>query len=540
MLPTIGEVLALPAMRRGAPTVVAGRAGLANHVRWAHSAELSDIAHLLRGGELLMTTGIALPGADTELAAYANELATVGVSGLVVELGRRWSTALPPALVAACDAAGLPLVTLSREVAFVTITQAVGELVVDAQLDELRTTERVHETFTELSVAGAGIDEILAEVARISGLPVVLESIRHQVLGYDAADEPAREVLAGWARRSRAVESTRRSTYHQAEGWLVTTVGARGDDWGRLVLVSPEPPPRRHLVLLERAASALALHRLLARDRESLERQTHRTLLSALTAAAPEPSMIERCADAGVPLNDRLLVGLTVLPHARGGELTATVAAQELVRDLAEATASAARSARIPALVAVAGDDTVSCLLSLPPEQPDRPPVDRLAAEVHRAAAELPHGLPVLVAAGTPVEGPGQAWRTLTEARHVGSAAARSPAHRPCHRLNDVHLRGLLHVLGDDDRLAAFTERELGALVTYDEEHGGALLASLRTFVDHGGNKTAAAAASHLSRPAYYERLTRVERILDVDLSDPETMTSLHVALLARDILAAG
>ncbi|NDL58273.1 PucR family transcriptional regulator [Phytoactinopolyspora mesophila] len=538
MLPTVAEVLALPAMRRGAPQVVAGSNGLTKSVRWAHSAELSDIAHLLRGGELLMTTGIALPSDDTELAGYANGLASVGVSGLVVELGRRWRSALPPALVDACDHAGLPLITLSREAAFVTITQAVGELVVDSQLEELRTTERVHETFTELSVAGAGISEILAEVARLSGLPVILESIKHQVLGYDAAHEPARELLAEWAKRSRAVESTERTTYHQPEGWLVTIVGARGDNWGRLVLVSPEPPPRRHLVLLERAASTLALHRLLARDRESLERQTHRTLLAALsTSTPPDADVVDRCADAGVPLHARKLIGLAVLPHAGDAAPPATLTAQELVRDLAEATAGAARTSRVAALVAVTSDNVVGCLLSLSPTDDDRALVDSFAADIHRAAIELPRGLPVLVAAGTPVDGAGMAWRTLTEARQVASAAGRTSANRSCHRLHDVHLRGLLHVMIDDERLTAFTERELAALNTHDNKHGGTLLASLRTFVDHGGNKTAAAAASHLSRPAYYERLARIERILNVDLSDPETVTSLHVAILAQEIL---
>jgi PucR family transcriptional regulator, purine catabolism regulatory protein len=540
VLPTVAEVLALPAMRRGAPALLAGRSGLAKSVRWAHSAELSDIAHLLRGGELLMTTGIALPSDDAELVEYANELAAVGVSGLVVELGRRWHTTLPGPLVDTCDQAGLPLIALSREAAFVTITQAVGELVVDAQLEELRTTERIHETFTELSVAGAGISEILAEVARLSGLPVVLESIKHQVLGYDAAHEPAQELLTDWAKRSRAVESTTRTTYHQSAGWLVTTVGARGDTWGRLVLISPEPPPRRHLVLLERAASALALHRLLARDRESLERQIHRTLLAALSSSAPpDPDVVARCADAGVPIQGRQLVGLAVLPHAGDSAPPASLAAQELVRDLAEATARAARTSRVAALVAVTSDDVVGCLLSASAMQDHRAMVDGLAADIHRAASDLPRSLPVLVAAGTPVEGPGVAWRTLTEARQVAFAAARSSADRPCHRLHDVHLRGLLHILIEDERLAAFTERELSALTRYDEHHGSTLLDSLRTFVEHRGNKTAAATASHLSRPAYYERLARIERILNVDLSNPETVTSLHVALLAQEILTA-
>ena len=57
-VPTVAEVLAMPAMRGAGPEVVAGQQGLGRQVRWVHSAELADIAPLLRGGDLLLSTGI--------------------------------------------------------------------------------------------------------------------------------------------------------------------------------------------------------------------------------------------------------------------------------------------------------------------------------------------------------------------------------------------------------------------------------------------------------------------------------------------------
>ncbi len=45
---------------------------------------------------------------------------------------------------------------LHREVRFAALTQAVGERLVDEQLAELREAQRVHDTFTELSIAEAG------------------------------------------------------------------------------------------------------------------------------------------------------------------------------------------------------------------------------------------------------------------------------------------------------------------------------------------------------------------------------------------------
>jgi purine catabolism regulator len=207
--PTVAEVLALPVVRHGGPRVVAGARGLDARVRWVHVAEVADIAHLLRGGELVLTTGIALPDDDAALAGYVADLAGIGVVGLVVELVRHWSEALPTALVTAAEQHGLPLVTLSRETRYVTVTEAVNGLVIDAQVAELREAERVHQTFTELTVAGAEPGAVLREVARFTGQPVVLETLSHEVLAYDSAGTDPGELLGRWQERSRRVGAGR-------------------------------------------------------------------------------------------------------------------------------------------------------------------------------------------------------------------------------------------------------------------------------------------------------------------------------------------
>jgi purine catabolism regulator len=72
-------------------------------------------------------------------------------------------------------------------------------------------------------------------------------------------------------------------------------------------------------------------------------------------------------------------------------------------------------------------------------------------------------------------------------------------------------------------------------LLARDAKSGSRLVEILRYFCEQGGNKSAAAAAAHLSRTAYYQQLSRVEQVLGVSLDDPESMLSLHVALLALD-----
>jgi purine catabolism regulator len=538
VLPTLADVLRLDAVRRGEPRVVAGADRLDARVRWVHSAEVTDIAHLLRGGELVLTTGIALPDEPDRLRRYVAELAEVGASGLIVELGRKYASALPAALISAAEEYGLPLIAWARETPFVDVTEAVHAQIIDAQLAELRASDKLHEVFTQLSVDGAPPDEVVRQVARLSGRPVVLENLAHQVLAADAAGADPTELLASWETRSRAVRAEERTAYDASSQWLVTVVGARGEDWGRLIIAGEGPPSPRDGVLIERAATTLALGRLLDQHAQSLERQAHGSIIAGILAHAySDPQEAAARARAlGVPLTGRRLLGIVVLPCPAG------TAELPPLAELADATAAACRDASLAALVGTLDEGSPQARVGVLASLPARAEDERILREVakrlraHHAvggAPEAGHGF--VMAAGSIVESIRDVRRSFLEAEQVADVAARRGDDRPFYRLPDLRLRGLLHLLRDDARLQTFIERELGPLLAHEARRGGDLVQMLALYLDSGRNKALAAQRAHLSRPALYERLRRIERVLDTDLEDVESCASLHVALLALD-----
>ncbi|GAB3154450.1 PucR family transcriptional regulator [Micromonospora sonneratiae] len=556
MFPTVRDVLALDPVRYGGPRVVAGEAGLDRLVRWVHVAEVPDIAPLLGGGELVLTTGIGLPAEDDGIRSFIGDLADVGVSGLVVELGRRYPTSVPRVMVAAAARRGLPLVELRLPTPFVPITEAVHGLIVHAQLAELRATEAIHQRFTELSVEGADPTEVVRQAAELAGCPVVLENLSRRVLAYDAAGNSAELLLSGWEQQSRRIRLTGRTAYDPDAGWLVTMVGARGQDWGRLLLRWPDTgpadglgvPPTRLTILLERAASTLALGRLIRRDADGLERQIHRTLLTTLLDHARLVDEVALRARAlGVPLERRHLVGVVVRHRAdeAGAETIpiGTEAAQARLRDLAEAVSQAMRETNLNGLASTLDDQAVGVLLALPDAGVEDRSLSAFAAALHRvrlaaASAQQTVAGPdaVIIAAGSGVGTLREGRRSLIEARQIADSARRGRRDVAVFRLPHVGLPGLLHLLRDEPRLQTFVERELGPLLTYDAEHPREqLLGTLRAYLEYGRNKSAAASAAHLSRPAFYERLARIARILGVDLDSVDVCLSLHVAMLALD-----
>ncbi|MFY0408874.1 PucR family transcriptional regulator [Solicola sp. PLA-1-18] len=545
MLPTVADVLSLDAVRVGGPAVVAGSTGLQRHVRWVHSAEVVDIAGQLQGGELVLSTGIALPDDHDGLTRYLGTLADAGAVGLVIEMGRRYRDRLPLALVRAADERGLPLVTLCDPTRFVDVTEAVHAIVIDAQVEELRATQEMHHRFTQLSVDGAEPREVLRQASQLAGCPAVLENLNHQVLAYDAAGRPPAGFLADWEPRSRRIRPDARTAYDAASGWLVTRVGARDQDWGRLVLLCDGEPPPRVEVLAERAAATLAVNRLVTREADSLERQTHHGLLVALREHQVPADEIALRADAvGVPLARRRLIALALRPVVASTE-TAPLTGQAQLRDLAEVAALVCRRHDVPALVGTLDDTQVGVLLAVAPRRvADRDAeaslVTALVGDLRAEAARRPSvaDTPLVVGVGTSVAQPVLARRSLEEALQVADAASARPGGALLHRLHDVHVRGLVHLLRDDARLQTFVERELGALLEHDQAHPhSCLLPTVRSYLEHGGNKSRAAEASHLSRQSFYDRLARAGSALDLDLDDPENRLSLHLAVLAWDAL---
>jgi len=539
VLPTVGDLLGLDVIRRGSPQVLAGRDGLGARVRWVHVLELTDAAHLLQGGEFVLTTGIALPAEPSRLAQYALDLAAAGVSALAVELGRRYVGALPSALVRAAASSGLTLIAFEREVPFVEITEAVHARIIDAQLEELRTSERLHEVFTELSVAGASPDEIVRQAASLAGRPVILADLSHRVLACEPGSADPARLLAGFARRSRSVSVVGRTAFDEASGWLCTPVGARGEDWGRVILVCDGPPTATDNVLVERAAITLALGRLLTRHQESLDRQAHRTLITGIiTQALADPAEAAlRSRALGVPVDGRRLIAMVLRLSDPPGALGVSAHAQVL--DIADITAAASRAERIPSLVGTLDDARAGAMLSLSPHADPERVLTHLVTRIRERLGADPDGL--VIGVGAAVGSIRDVRRSFLEASQVADVAAerRPDTGRPLfYRLPDLRLRGLLHLLRDDPRLQTFVERELGALLVSEQD--SELIDVLAAYLAAGGNKAAAAKNSHLARPTFYERLRRIERILGTDLSSAESRTSLHVALLALDAARAG
>lgn len=186
--------------------VVAGARGADREISWAHAIELSDPTPYLAGGELVMTTGINLGADAAAQSAYVARLAAAGTAALAVDTGTTLAF-VPPAVRAAGDEFGLPVLEVPPSTPFIAIARAV----IDAlKADELRSVQRVvdaQEVLARATLRG-GIPGVVGALAE--GLPatvVVVDTDGTVLAAAGSAQERLVAVLgerAGAARRHGA------------------------------------------------------------------------------------------------------------------------------------------------------------------------------------------------------------------------------------------------------------------------------------------------------------------------------------------------
>jgi len=117
-------------------TLASGQEAAQTHVRWVHSTELADPTPWLKGGELLLTTGIQL-NSPKQQREFIERLADHEIAGVGFGIGLAHRR-IPAALVTAARGRGFPLFEVPYELPFIAITERVFAQLVGERYEMLQ------------------------------------------------------------------------------------------------------------------------------------------------------------------------------------------------------------------------------------------------------------------------------------------------------------------------------------------------------------------------------------------------------------------
>ncbi|WDF38299.1 helix-turn-helix domain-containing protein [Streptomyces sp. T12] len=446
-------------------------------IHWAHTSEMADPYPYLLGGELLLTAGVHIPeaaGSGTYFDDYVSRIVAAGGAALGFGLAPVHDT-VPRALVAACDAYGLPLLEVPPRTTFSGVARAVWQLMAQARHAELR---RVTEAQQSLAAAASRPDPVravLRQLAQRVGGRAVLYGPEGAVVA--AAGRGPEEAVSGALAELAVVvrpsgPGTPTSATDAIAGTHLATYALGTGQGFVLGVAAPHRDPGDHTI----ASVAAVLLSLLTGEHQSG------------SGAARSSALV------------RLLLGAE--PHAvaplLGGDRWLVVHGRPDTQPCDPVAASALGAALGSPLVDLARD-AVRVLVPA-----DREPSPQPGWTLGVSAPAPPHDWP---AADT------QAARALSRARATRTPLFRHGTHRPA--LTDLLSPG---------EAQAHARTLLTPLTT-------PLTETLRTWLSLHGSWDRTAVALSVHRNTVRQRIARCAALLDTDLDDPDVRMELWFAL---------
>lgn len=164
--------------------LLAGESGLSNEVQWVHSLEDPRYAQWLKGGELIILTGVVTGDDPAKLRTLFLKLHEQQAAGVVVSLSA-FIPQVPRELFSLCDDLGLPLFQVPAQVCIIDISQSICRSI----LRERRRWDETEGILRDLLHSKRLSDQRLARLERV-GLAQArgLRVVRVQIEAYHRAE----------------------------------------------------------------------------------------------------------------------------------------------------------------------------------------------------------------------------------------------------------------------------------------------------------------------------------------------------------------
>lgn len=487
----LADVLEHPSMARADPVLRTGHRHTSRVVRWVHSSEVLDIAPLLRGGELLLTGGHLLASASADRQrAYVRDLTERGITAVAIESVAAGE--LPDPLLDEARRREFALVQLRRTVPFVEITEDINGLLISDSVHRLRLADSLSDALSAELTCGANLQQLTDALAEATSAGVVVRDKGGAVLARAAA--PAAEAERWQAPitvhgiTAAVLELSARS---DADPALLQAALDRAPQVLALALLRTRPP-------MTGASAARSLFRTL-RENAATEGDVA-PLLDAAGLDSTAPLIAVAAGPAEVSFYGALEQGML-----RGGRHVLSQSGDEFlaIANLAEDGADSARRSLVEDVRRVGG------------LQPECPPV----------------------AVGPCVSGAAQLAHAVAEAQRCLDVDFRQAAVHGVVDADACSLHRLVHRIDADDALGRFVADQLGPVLALPEQDRHRMLTTLQAFFDCAANKTDTAQRLHLRRQTLYQRLDAVARLLGHDVTDPERVADLQIAVRLVQVL---
>ncbi len=530
--------LALPLGTR----VVAGDGMLNQPVTWTTVIypEDSTSVKTIQRGEMIL---VAAPSnkqarvtSDLDVVRWASEMHAAAV--VLCE-------AASPAALAEANAYGIPVLLLPVGSRIRLVEKAVVSLLVDRKGQIERRGTQIYRQLTQISSRNEGMAEIVNAMARLTNKSIAVQDKRLRILNNSVQPQFAAlwDDIEQFLRkldnlpielqdRHRVVEIDNpvlmQSLPTPGIARLVAPIVTKDIGRGYLSIIGWDNElDDVDTLVAEHGAAACALEMAKAKAVSDTEKRLRGTFLDRLLIG--DVSQQEAIRQGERFEHDMSQVHIAIVMAWQGDTAFSTRRLETLVN-------SVVSSQRADALVWQREREEEVLIFHATNA---KAPIDTSLKLARAISAEIQRQYPsahVAIGLGQPARDIA-GWRaSYRDAVQALDLARRLQTDQPLY-IGDLGVYQLILSLSDREKLLAFCDKTLGALLEYDLRQHADLVKTLEAFFACHGNLSQTAEMLIVHRNTLLYRMNRINEIAEIDLNRPETRLALHLALTIRRLL---
>ncbi|UOF90978.1 PucR family transcriptional regulator ligand-binding domain-containing protein [Fodinisporobacter ferrooxydans] len=545
---TLYDVLKRPLFQQA--QVIAGKNGLHRRIRWVHVLEISNFAPfaLILGEEMILTSGIGFHSGEDNLIHYMQKLIELNVSCLCVEMGE-YLQFIPDEMIDIANQNNFPLIVFPKMVRFVDITLDLHPLIINGQYKMLQSLLEVSREFSRLSLTSQGTTDVIKLLHKSTQNQIIFLPLDGTPYVAPKMEHIAQNKLLNFLKDHVQIllDKNTSSPYTLKKDdqiILLQPVGAMGQTWAFIAMVSDQEPHEYHSLIIESAS--LSISQELLRERYMEERKLHTENLwvdDLLNDRIEDDLQIKKfvgpnyqkwnemsCRVCIIELERSSVGGLDFSKDSldlAGSHLSLIV--RSVFKQHAFLPFITTKGNRIVILVLDLMDKAKEKTLSKERLQYVLSYINNLSLKKKVSDFQLYFGV------GQTYVGFKNAHRSHDEA--VKALSIRSQYNKTFIFYDDLGFFQLLIDLNEKNMLESFVHHHLGPLIKEDKAKGSDLLRTMKVYLENGGLKKQTADALHIVRQSLYYRLEKIEELLGKEFMSPENRLTIQLALYSYAFL---
>ncbi|KYD14256.1 hypothetical protein B4119_1421 [Parageobacillus caldoxylosilyticus] len=504
--------------------IIAGHQGLHRTVKWVHVVEVTKISNLLKGKELILSTGVGWKENKSLFMSFVRQLIECDASGLCIEIGT-YASSIPQEVIDLANEHHFPIILFLKEVPFVEITQDIHTYLINQHYQIISSLESYSQELNKKLLSIDHYDEILKFLHHYLGHQVIFRINGKEV-----------ELVPKYVKRSDAEQQLldSASALHPQQKTASQSIQILGNEYAELSIVSIDKEISEFdLLILDRTATALAQH--LLRDlyvEEKKRAQEHEWLKGWLEGEHTSEAIFDYLTDHEAELRPK--GGLVIICRFKSSKqyLNLDITYFKLLcRTIFEQQGFSAfpvdfRNSVVFIMVNKRDIKTWKSRMKMG--------IKYLLESDFVNKKRIPK---FLIAVGKFVENLShmdKSYRTALETIKIQNQLGEKAN---SYFYEDLHIYRIISLIHKYSDLHEVVMEYLEPVIQYDQKYNGKLMETLKVYLECNGSKKETAKRLFVVRQTLYHRIQKLEKLLGDDFMNPEKRLAIEFMIKAYEYL---